>query len=107
VAQLFSLYEFENMTRKRQESALRVVANTINEWDPYGLIGGGAPNDEFDGEVRGVVRQLDRIHSAEDAAHVVSRVFSSSFEAERFDLDACRPVGKKLYLALKDGGLLD
>jgi hypothetical protein len=110
VPELWTLYEgtvLRRNSRKFYEKAIPVVTTVINEWDPYGLIGGGAPDDEFDGEIRSIVRQLGRVHSAEDATHAVSRVFSSSFEVEKFGLDACRAVGKKLYLALKAEALLD
>lgn len=31
--------------------ALEVVGSVIHDWDPYGLIAGGAPADEFDSEI--------------------------------------------------------
>ena len=84
---------------KRIESIVRRV---IHEWDPYSLLAGGAPEDEFDGEIRSVVRQVDRIGSPADAAHLISQVFSSAFEAERFAPADCRESGERLYRALRD-----
>lgn len=59
--------------------AVRVVREVVHAWDPYRLIAGGAPDDEFDHEIASVVAQIPRIRSARDASHALSRVFSSSF----------------------------
>ena len=77
-----------------------LVRKVIHQWDPYRLLESGSPGDEFDGEIMAVVRQIDRIHSATDASQVISRVFSSSFEPEMFQVEQCRDVGHKLYEAL-------
>jgi hypothetical protein len=88
----------ERKAKKRlYEKALEGVRCVIHEWDPYSLLAGGAPKDEFDSEISAVVGQLGRIHSAEDACHVISRVFSSSFEPDLFKLEHCRAVGKRLF----------
>jgi hypothetical protein len=79
-----------------------VARQVINEWDPYGLMACGCPEDEFDSEVNAVIRQLDRIGSAEDAAQVLSRIFSSSFDPEPFTIEQCRPAGQRLYQALSE-----
>jgi hypothetical protein len=33
------------------QEAIAVATAVTNEWDPYDLIAGGAPKDEFEGEV--------------------------------------------------------
>jgi uncharacterized protein DUF1871 len=93
------------MKKSEYRRALDAVGEVIRAWDPYGLFAGGAPSDEFDGEIAGVVRQLDRINSPADAAEVISRVFSSSFEAHHFSPIHCREVGDRLYAALVAQGL--
>jgi hypothetical protein len=92
-----------NRDYKLAVDTIRVI---IHEWDPYGLIRGGAPQDEFDREIASVASQLSRIQSSKDAAYVVSRVFSSNFEPHLFKPEACADVGEKLFKALKDRGLL-
>lgn len=94
-------------TRKDYEKALSVVREAINAWDPYGLIAGGSPLDEWESEVARIVARIPRIRSPADAAHVVSRIFSSSVEREGFSPEACTPVGSQLYEALVDAGILD
>jgi hypothetical protein len=86
--------------------ALQVVGAVVREWDPYSLIAGGAPADEFDSEIAGVVAQLPRIKSEKEAALALSRVFSSAFEAERFTPEKCAEAGKKLFAALSANGFV-
>ncbi len=93
--------------RKEYDRALNVVADVINSWDPYDLISGGAPCDEFDSEIRSVVSQIPRIANSNDAVHAVSRVFSSAFDHEHFGVDGCREVGEELYRALTDAGFIE
>jgi len=83
------------------------TANVIRSWDPNALLAGGAPVDEFDHEIAALVAQIPRIHSATDAAHAVSRIFGSSFEADSFTTEACSEVGARLYAALSEEGLID
>jgi Domain of unknown function (DUF1871) len=94
------------MKTKHYKQAFDAVRTVIHEWDPYGLIQGGAPADEFDGEIASIVGQIPRIQSCNDANHVLSRVFSSSFEPELFKPEDCRQVGEKLYRALESKGLI-
>lgn len=59
-----------------------VTAGVVKSWDPYGLLGSGAPGDEFDREIASLVAQIPRIHSELDAAHAISRTFAASLLAE-------------------------
>ena len=93
-------------TRADYDRAIAVVRRVIHEWDPYALIGGGAPSDEWDGEIAALVAQIPRIKSEEDAAHAVSRVFSSAFQPEGFSPVDCAEVGKRLYASVAESGLL-
>jgi hypothetical protein len=92
--------------RAKYEELWDVTAAVIRRWDPYGLLGGGAPADELDHEIASVVAQIPRIHSAMDAALAVSRVFCSSFEPQYFSVDACAEVGQELFSALFERGLI-
>ncbi|MGH9943855.1 MAG: DUF1871 family protein [Pyrinomonadaceae bacterium] len=94
------------MRKREYDQAFGAVRDVIHEWDPYGLLLSGAPPDEFDREAHAIVRQLGRIHSALDAGHVISRVFSSSFEAEPFQVEHCRVVGERLFAALVERGMV-
>jgi hypothetical protein len=95
------------LTRADYERAFAVVRGVIHEWDPYALIGGGAPRDEWDSEIASLVAQVPRINSENDAAHAVSRVFSSAFQPDGFSAAECTEVGKRLYWSLVDSGLVE
>jgi hypothetical protein len=93
-------------TKRDYKRAFDTVRAVIHEWDPYGLLKTGAPEDEFDSEIASIARQIPQIQSSGDATHVVSRVFSSSFEARLFKPESCTEVGEKLYRALAEQSLL-
>jgi hypothetical protein len=93
-------------TRDDYDRAFAVVREVIHEWDLYALIGGGAPADEWDSKIASLVAQIPRIKSENDAAHVVSRVFSSAFQPEGFRPAGCAEVGSRLYSSLIDSGFL-
>ena len=97
----------KELKKREYEKAFDAVRGVIHEWDPYSLLAGGAPDDEFDSEIKAVVRQLHRIRSANDASHVISRVFSSSFEPEVFQFEHCQSVGERLYEVLVERGILE
>ena len=86
---------------------MSVVARVIRSWDPYGLLAGGAPSDEFDAEIAAVTAQIHRIAGPADAAHVVSRVFSNAFDADTFAVGRCRDVGERLFAALIESNLIE
>lgn len=94
-------------SRPDYDRVLRVVREVVHRWDPYRLLRSGCPLDEFDREIAAVARQIPRIRSKDDAAHTLSRVFSSAFEREGFSPEACASPGAELYEALSAGGLLD
>ena len=97
----------KEVKRREYEKIFDAVRSVIHEWDPYCLLAGGAPDDEFDSEINAVVRQFDRIRSPRDASHVISRVFSSSFEPELFQVEHCQSVGERLYEVLAERGIIE
>ncbi|HEV2800718.1 MAG TPA: DUF1871 family protein [Pyrinomonadaceae bacterium] len=97
----------KEVKRREREKIFDAVRSVINEWDPYDLLAGGAPDDEFGSEISAVIRQLDRIRSPRDASYVISRVFSSSFEPESFQVEHCQSVGERLYSALVERGIIE
>ena len=90
--------------KKEYQGLVAVVAKVIKEWDPYALLEGGAPDDEFDSEVSLVVAQVSRITSPSDAAQAISRVFSAQFEPNLFTPELCAQVGEQLFTELKSHG---
>jgi hypothetical protein len=92
--------------REEYDRAFAVVREAIAAWDPYSLVSGGAPQDEWDSEVASIVAQIPRIGTAKDAAHAVSRTFSSALEREGFTPEECEGVGARLFKALVDARIL-
>jgi hypothetical protein len=93
--------------RAKYQQMWDVTAGIIRDWDPYGLLGGGAPGDEFDREVASLVAQIPRMHTAVDATQAIARVFAPSFEAHSNTEETCSEVGKQLHAALAEQGLLN
>ncbi len=93
-------------TTAEYKLALQVVGTVIREWDPYSLLKAGCPNGEFDAEIASVASQIPRIKSVQDAAHALSRVFSSAFGPAKFEPEDCREAGTKLFEALAKHDLL-
>jgi hypothetical protein len=56
------------MKKAAYKRALQVVGSVVREWNPYCLLAGGAPADEFDSEIAGVVAQIPRIKTEREAA---------------------------------------
>jgi hypothetical protein len=83
-----------------------ITAEVIRKWDPYRLLAGGAPRDEWDSEISSVVAQIPQIHSASDAAAAVSRVFASGSDRDAFTSDGCADVGAELFARLHERGFV-
>ena len=69
------------------------------------MIAGGAPADEFDSEIAGVVAQMPRIKTEKEAVLALSRVFSSAFEAEQFTPEKCVEAARNCSLRCRRTGL--
>ena len=93
-------------TRAEHDRALNITRELLREWDPYSLIAGGAPDDEFDSEAAQLVTHIPQIHSATDVAVALSEVFSRAFTPEDFSADACASAGAKLFARLSEARLV-
>ena len=93
-------------TRADYDSAIDIVGAVINAWDPYSLLAGGAPLDEFNREVARLVTRIPHIRSAADASREVAAVFSHYFSPEEFSVDSCSEVGTRLFDELQKAQLL-
>jgi hypothetical protein len=93
-------------TKEDYDRAFSVVSKVICEWDPYSLLAGGAPKDEFDGEVRDLIVRIRHIRSEQDTIEAVSEVFGAAFGADEFGVERCQQVGVKLFSELKSAGIL-
>ena len=90
----------------RYRELLDLISRVIADWDPHALRAAGAPRDEFDAEVARIATAVSRVQSAEEAANVVSRVFSSSFTPQSCTPEACARVGQTLFTELQAHGFV-
>lgn len=87
--------------------AISIVSSVMSEWDPFSLLAGGAPRDEFDAEIAKVAARIPHIRTPEDAASVLSVVLSHAFGEELFTSQDCSAQGAILFRRLADAGLLN
>lgn len=71
----------------------------ISAWDPYALLSGGAPQDEFDSEIAQIHRALigGRMHSAEQLADYIAMVFRASFGEGSWTSSNCMEVAGRIW----------
>ena len=93
-------------TREEYDRAWAIVRKHITAWDPYALIAGGAPPTEFDAEIAAVVKEIPRIHSAEDLAGAISGVLCDSFGFDTFPPKDCQELAESLFTDLYSGRLI-
>jgi len=93
-------------SRADYERAIELTGEVIRRWDPFQLIAGGTPKDEFDAEVERIATYIPRVRSEEAMALAISEVFSKAFGPKEFTPSACTDVGTELYGKLLEAGLV-
>lgn len=56
-----------------------IVKKQIDKMDCYGLLSGGAPDDEFDSEAKEIAERIEITMSAEEISEIIADVFNRSF----------------------------
>lgn len=79
-----------------------VITDEVKRWDPFGLVAGGAPDDEFNIEVARIQKGLPLIESPEGLAETIQTVFLKSFN-NKFPLDDCMQVADKIWNRINEG----
>lgn len=64
----------------KYELLLKGVKSIVNKHDPIGLISGGAPEDEYDGEVIKIVKLIPS--NKEKLTEGIIKIFTDSFGEE-------------------------
>jgi hypothetical protein len=72
------------------------VKEVIDEWDPIGLLSMRCPDDEYDPEIRDIVRLLSDIKSVDELAGGINKVFIKWFE-EDLTIEKCYPIALKIW----------
>ena len=88
------------------EEILHTVEQALNEWDPYDLMKGGAPENEFSEEATRIAARIMETDSPAELAHVISEIFSRSFENNVFSVEECLSVASRIFGTLEVRGLL-
>lgn len=73
----------------------RVVKKYINQMDYYGLLAGGAPDNEFDIESKEISRRIGSDKSTNDIAKIIADVFNFRF-GEKDDAEVFLSVSEKI-----------
>ena len=61
-------------------SKYQLVKKAIDELDVYGLLEGGAPDDEFDSESKEIADRISESDSIIEIAKVITDVFNKAFD---------------------------
>jgi hypothetical protein len=77
---------------------LAFLRRVLNEWDPYGLVAQGAPEDEFDSEREEIYRALVSGEVRSESA-LAERIFAIYTEwlGNVFTLEECSSVARKIW----------
>ncbi len=94
------------MSREKYKSLISIVRGVIHRWDPYGLLAGGAPMDEFDHEIALVAARVRQIRTEADSVTILSAVFSEMFIPGDFILERCADPGRELFEELRNTGFI-
>ena len=87
----------QNLNNKADyNQALNAVKEVIHAWDPYGLLAGGAPSDEFDPEIAKLVTKVRTISTEEDAVRSIEEVFADFLGDDGSKMEY-KIIGKKLF----------
>jgi hypothetical protein len=92
-------------TREQYDQALTICRAAVTQWDPFSLLAGGAPADEYDLEVVSLVPKLRNARSSSDVATAIAEVFGGSFGTS-VGPDECANVAAGIYAHLDSAGLL-
>lgn len=78
-----------------------LIKEVIDEWDPINLLS-HAPDDEYEPEIRDIVKQLPTVESVDELALVMNEIFVKWFGtalmfAEEYTVKNCYPWALKIW----------
>jgi hypothetical protein len=92
--------------RREYQKAIEIIGGVIRTWDPYCLIGEGAPIDEFDAEIAKIAVRIPEFRAAGDVAKAISEIFSRSFAPDTFSVGDCTGPAEEIFTGLGRAKLL-
>lgn len=78
------------------QETVHIIMKALNEWDPYELIEAGAPENEFTEEATQIAAKIKKTETPTELAHVISDVFTRSFDSDVFSVEECLPVASRI-----------
>ena len=70
------------MTKASYRSLVAAIERAINDADPIGLLGGGAPADEYSSEIGTIVPRVANVQSVDEITSVLHEEFVRWFGKE-------------------------
>ncbi|MHA2220025.1 MAG: hypothetical protein ACXACY_29385 [Candidatus Hodarchaeales archaeon] len=92
------------MKKKEFTKAIRIVRESVHRIDPYSLLAGGSPDDEFDSEINEITSELQHCSSGKDVAHTIANVLNRAF-SEKYKPEEFEEEGNSIYKSLVENGL--
>jgi hypothetical protein len=78
-----------------------VVKEAIDQWDPLGLLKGGAPNNEYDMESKKIAADIHPENNSFEIANIISKIFIKAFyESKIFSAENCLGIAGEIKLKL-------
>ncbi|MEW6736556.1 MAG: DUF1871 family protein [Acidobacteriota bacterium] len=83
------------------------IREIIKAWDPERLLALGAPEDEYEGEVRDILSMINEISYPDDATKIIADIFSRSFSSSDgsykvvYKLEHCCNAGEQVWKAIR------
>jgi hypothetical protein len=93
-------------TREEYEEGIRILRTAVASWDPFGLLGGGAPEDEWDEEIASLLPKIQRAKTPADVAREIAVVFGGGIGGTSISIKETSDVAANIFLRLKTAGLL-
>jgi len=79
--------------------ALPIVTKHINQWDPEYLLELGAPDDEYEYEIKQIVKAVLESKDEIEVAEAIQDTFRRAFDRE-YDYEECHTIAAKIWKEL-------
>ena len=89
------------MNKENYKATIKIVRDSMTRIDPFNLLSGGAPDDEFDSEIISIVGLSKNCVSGLDIAHAIANVLNKSFN-ENYSYTEFEKEGNLIYKSLQD-----
>src|SRR6266403_1817831 len=92
--------------RKEYDDAFRIVRAAVASWDPFGILGGGAAENEWDQEIARLLPRIQQAVTPADVAREIAVAFGDSIGGTPIAAKEIDGVATGIFLRLKTAGLL-